>query len=156
MEELRNILVVSKMTPHCREAVQAGLTLARKFKAKLQVLYVPTFIVDMEAVNAPGLFLDEEYKNYRNVQEQAKEELDRVLRAELASEVPIKTMVRNGNPVAEIQKVVNEDKIDLLIMVANEEGRLEHFLFGQETDAILRNLPCSILLVKKDWSERGW
>jgi nucleotide-binding universal stress UspA family protein len=35
-------------------------------------------------------------------------------------------------------------------MLAHEEGRLEHFLFGRSNEEILRALPCSILLVKKE------
>jgi nucleotide-binding universal stress UspA family protein len=46
-------------------------------------------------------------------------------------------------------KVVGEEKIDLILMSAHEEGRLEHVLFGGENDAIIRKMPCSIMLVKK-------
>ncbi|MBJ6723839.1 universal stress protein [Geomesophilobacter sediminis] len=156
MDDLKNILIVSRMTPYCREAVEMGLMFAKRFQARLFVLYIPKFIVDMEAVNAPDLSLDKDAKTYRTVQEQAKEELDKALRADLTSDVPVKTMVRNGSPVEEIAKVVKEEQIDLMIMVANQEGRLEHLLFGQESDAIIRSLPCSTLLVKKDFTERRW
>lgn len=47
-----------------------------------------------------------------------------------------------------IRKVVVEENIDLLLMPAHEESRLEHFLFGRINDALIRRLPCSILLVK--------
>ena len=50
----------------------------------------------------------------------------------------------------EIKKVVEDEKIDLIVMLAHEEGRFEHFLFGRTNDAILRKLPASILLVKKN------
>jgi nucleotide-binding universal stress UspA family protein len=49
----------------------------------------------------------------------------------------------------EIMKVVKEEKIDLIIVSSHEEGRIEHALFGGENDAILRKMPCSIMLVKK-------
>jgi nucleotide-binding universal stress UspA family protein len=158
MEQIKNILIVSRMTPYCREAVQFGISLAQKYQAKLQVLYLPTPPVDIggEAVNAPGLFLDEEYRNYKSVQEQAKEELEKALRSELATEIPVRTMVKDGPPLQEIAKVVREEDIDLMLMVASEESRLEHLLFGQETDAIIRSLPCSILLVKRDLGETRW
>ena len=48
-----------------------------------------------------------------------------------------------------IGKVVEEEKIDLLLMPAHEENRLEHFLFGRINEAIIRRLPCSVLLVKQ-------
>jgi len=48
-----------------------------------------------------------------------------------------------------IRNVVEEEKIDLLLMPAHEESRLEHFLFGRINAAIIRRLPCSVLLVKQ-------
>jgi nucleotide-binding universal stress UspA family protein len=33
-------------------------------------------------------------------------------------------------------------------MLAHEEGRLEHFLFGKTNDAIIRRLPTTLMLVK--------
>jgi nucleotide-binding universal stress UspA family protein len=33
---------------------------------------------------------------------------------------------------------------------AHEEGRIERFLVGGSNDAIIRKMPCSILLVKKE------
>jgi universal stress protein A len=35
-------------------------------------------------------------------------------------------------------------------MLAHEEGRMEHFLFGQSNEALIRKMPCSVLLVKKE------
>jgi nucleotide-binding universal stress UspA family protein len=64
--------------------------------------------------------------------------------------LPVTIKVRDGQPAEEIKKVVEEEKIDLIVMLAHEEGRLEHFLFGHTNDAILRKLPASILMVKKN------
>jgi nucleotide-binding universal stress UspA family protein len=33
---------------------------------------------------------------------------------------------------------------------AHEQGRIEHFLVGSSNDAIIRKMPCSIFLVKKE------
>jgi nucleotide-binding universal stress UspA family protein len=53
--------------------------------------------------------------------------------------------------VDEIEKVVESEKIDLIIMMAHEEGRLEHFLFGRTNEAIVRHLPATLMLVKKSY-----
>lgn len=59
-----------------------------------------------------------------------------------------KELIREGEPIGVIRKVVVEENIDLLLMPAHEESRLEQFLFGRINDALIRRLPCSILLVK--------
>ena len=35
-------------------------------------------------------------------------------------------------------------------MPAHQENRLEHFLFGRINEAIIRRMPCSILLVRQE------
>jgi nucleotide-binding universal stress UspA family protein len=156
MENFRRILVISRMTPHCRDAIRSGIFLARKFDAKLEVLHFVSNPGDMKVVNAPGLLPKEEHKNYQNIQREAKEELDKVIRQETRDGFPIKELISDRDPVEEVVKVVKEEKIDLVVMLAHEEGRLEHALFGGENDAIIRRLPCSMLLVKKEPEPVKW
>ena len=66
-------------------------------------------------------------------------------------------MIREGPPTEELLKVIKEENIDLLIMHAHEEtrmerleSRLENFLFGASKEQIMRKMPCSILLVKDE------
>ena len=156
MKNFRRILVVSRMTPYCREAIHYGVSLARKYKAELQVLHLVSSPGDMKAVNAPGLIPGEEDKNYLNMQQEAKEELHKVIKQETRDGFPIKELVSDQDPVKEIEKVVSEEKIDLIVMLAHEEGRIEHALFGREKDTIIRKMPCSILLVKQELEPVNW
>ncbi|MCL4474664.1 MAG: universal stress protein [Nitrospirae bacterium] len=64
--------------------------------------------------------------------------------------MPIKELIGEGDPTKEVIKVVKEEAIDLLIMLAHAEGRLEHFLFGRSNEGLVRQMPCSILMVKKE------
>jgi nucleotide-binding universal stress UspA family protein len=149
MDNFRNILVISGMIPYSRKAIKVGISLARKYDAELLVLHLVSNPVDLMAVNAPGLFPDEQYKNYMNSQQEAKEQLDKVINQEIKDGFPIKELISDRDPFEEIVRVVSEEKIDLILMSAHEEGRIEHALFGGENDAILRKMPCSIMLVKK-------
>jgi len=157
MEIIKNILVVSRMTQYCRHAVRYGVSLAKKYDAELQVLHLVSNPGSIKAVNAPAiLFKEEDVKNYKNIQREAKEELDRVIRQEIRGGFPIKELIRDGEPIKEIVKVVNEEKIDLIVMLAHEVGNLEHALFGGDNDALIHKLPCSILLVKKEPEPVKW
>lgn len=62
----------------------------------------------------------------------------------------IKELVREGEPTEEILKTIAEEKIDLLVMLAHEEGRLEDLFFNRSNDELVRKMPCSIMLVKKE------
>ena len=59
-------------------------------------------------------------------------------------------MLKEGDPTEEILATIKEKHIDLLVMLAHEEGHLEHFLFSRSNRDLILNMPCSILLVKKE------
>lgn len=149
MENFKHILVISRMISYSRQAIKVGISLARKYDAKLMVLHLVSNPVDLMAVNAPDLFPDEEHKKYNNSLQEAKEQLDKVIKQEARDGFPIKKLTSDREPLEEIVKVVKEEKIDLIVVSSHEEGGIEHALFGGENDAIIRKMPCSILLVKK-------
>jgi len=156
METIKRILVVSRMNPYSRKIIHSGVSLARKYNAKLYILHLFSNPVDMVAVNAPGLFPEEEYKNYRNSQQEAKERLDKIIKQEIRNGYPITELISDHGPLEEIEKTVREESIDLILLSAHEEGRIEHALFGGDNDALVRRMPCSILLVKNEPGPVKW
>jgi nucleotide-binding universal stress UspA family protein len=153
MEDINRILVVSRDTKYCREAVHQGISLARKYGAKISIIHVVHNPFGLEGWNLPTVALDEEYLK---IIKEAKEDLDRIITLEKAKGLSINELIRGGEPTEEILKAVKEENIDLLIMLAHEEGRLEHFLFGRSNEELIRKMPCSILLVKKEPKPVKW
>jgi nucleotide-binding universal stress UspA family protein len=62
----------------------------------------------------------------------------------------IEEVTRWGEPVKEIGDVVRNEKIDLLVIPVHEKGHIEHYLFAHDRNEIVRQMPCSILLVKQE------
>ena len=150
MGDLKRILVVSRSTKHCRKAVHYRVILAKQQEAELYVLHLFDDPFCLEHCQLPIVSLKAMQEEYRAMQEKAKAELETLAEAERADGLPIRVLIRNGDASREILQVVNEEKIDLLILLAHEEGRLEHMLFGKTNDELLRKLPCSVLFVKKE------
>ncbi|RII26023.1 MAG: universal stress protein [Geobacter sp.] len=153
MEEYKRILVVSRMSKYCREAVHYGVSLARKYDAELSILHVVHNPFGLEGWNLPMVSLEQEYKK---LLEETKADLDRIIREEKAKGLSIKELIKNGDPTEEVLKTVKEEKIDLLILLAHEEWRLEHFLFGRSNEELVRRMPCSILFVKNEPKAVRW
>lgn len=156
MKSFSQILVISRLIPYSRKAITLGVSLARRHDAKLHVLHLVSHPVGMMALNAPGQFPEEEYKKYENSLQEAKERLNALIEQEKQNGCPIKELVSDRDPVEEIERVVSEEKIDLIIISAHEEGRMEHALFGGENGTIIRKMPCSILLVKNEPGTVEW
>jgi nucleotide-binding universal stress UspA family protein len=145
METFNNILVVSRSTQHCIKVLRTGISLARKYGAKLHLLHIMHDPFSLNGWNLPVPSLEEEYKN---MVAKARKELDRMVKAEKAEGLVIAESVKDGEPADEIQKIVESENVDLILMLAHKEGRLEHFLFGKTNEAIIRSLSATLMLVK--------
>jgi len=152
MEDLNRILVVSRSTKHCKKAIHYGISLARQFHSKLYVLHVNYDPFGVEGWNLPIPSLKQECEQWVK---KTRKEIDRVVKSEQADGLEVTEWVRDGKPVDEIMKVVEDQKIDLIIMSAHEEGRLEHFLFGRSVEELTRKMPCSIFLVNNAPWQKG-
>ena len=150
MNGIKRILVVSRSTKDCKKAVHYGISLAKQNKAKLYVLHVFDDPFGLEAWSLPVVSWKEIQKEYKKMQEKVRADLDKIIKVEQSAGIPIEVSLEDGDPDEKILHFVEENKIDLLIMLAHEEGRLEHLLFGRSTDRIIRKLPCSLMLVKQE------
>jgi universal stress protein A len=147
MKDVNRILVVSRSTKHCQKAVHYGVSLARKYKAELFVVHVMhnPFMLGGWNLAIPSLQME-----YERLQQTSREDIYHIIEAEKTQGLAIKAVMKEGDPSDEIIKMVKEENIDLLIMLAHEEGHIEHFLFGRDNEELIRKMPCSIILVKKE------
>jgi len=144
MDDFKRILVVSRSTKNCKKALHYGISLAKQQNSKLYVLHVIHDPFSLEGWNLPVPSLKQEYEN---LVKKAREEIDRIIKSEQADGISITEWIRDGKPDEEVIAAVKEEKIDLIIMSAHEEGRFEHYLFGRTVEQLTRKMPCSILLV---------
>jgi len=144
MGEINKILAVSWITQYCKETIHAAVSLASKYDAELSVIHVvDTFW--MQGWNVPMKAQEEERQKHLD---RIKGELSSVIGREKTNGLKVKTLIKEGDPVEEILKVIEKEKIDIVVLRANQESRFEHFLIGGSNDALIRKMPCSIYLVK--------
>jgi len=149
MDDVKRILVVCRMPEYCRKAVHYGVKLSRMFGSELYILlliYDPFIRGDWNLPLPLGPVEDE----YAKLQKEARKKLDAIITEEKKKGISIRELVKEGKPAEEILNVIEEKKIDLLIVLGHEESKLEHFLFGRSNDEIMRKLPCSVLIIKKE------
>jgi len=143
---IKNILVVSWLTPDCSKTVQIGISLCGQYQAQLSVVHV----IDtawLTGWSIPMVSMEEERKKEM---EKNKEELHSIISRENKKEMIIREFVREGTPSEVVLKLIAEENIDLLILRSHAESRLERLLVGGSNDEIIRVMPCSIFLVKQE------
>jgi len=152
MEDVKKIIVVTRMTRSSRKAVHYGVSLAEQCGCELYVMHVidRPFGTDLEGWSLPLPSLDQTYKK---IVEEEQKELDNIIAFEKDKGLSIKKIIKEGKETHEILKTVEKENIDLLIMPSHSESRLEHLLFGRSNDEIIRTMPCSMLLVKEEPGE---
>lgn len=147
MEDVKRILVVSRMDKASPKAVHYGIALARNTGAEVFVIHAVHNPFGLEGWSLPIPNIEEEYKK---LLESTKQELHDIIAQERKDGLKINEMVVTGEPTKEILQVIEDNGIDFMVLPAHSEGRLEHMLFGRSTDELVRKLPCSVLLVKKE------
>lgn len=150
MNELNRILVVSMCTKHCLRAVKWGVSLAKNYQAKLFIIHVMHNPFGLEGWNLPISSIRTLEEEYASMTRAAKETLDRYIRSEDTNGLSIEERVIEGVPRDAILKLVDEKHIDLLIMVAHEQERFEHFISGRVISDLVRKMPCSMFLVRRE------
>ncbi|MDD5759751.1 MAG: universal stress protein [Desulfobulbaceae bacterium] len=151
MNEYKRILVVSRMIQSCRRAIQVGVSIAQKYDAELYVIHSIYNPFGLKGWNMGTLSLEKEYEK---ILDNAKKDLSDLVEAEKTKGMSIKELIRTGEPTMEIRKTIEEEKIDLLVMLAHKEGILEDLFFERSNEELVRKMPCSIMLVKKEAGEK--
>ena len=147
MNEYKRILVVSRMIQSSRKAIQIGVSLAQKYEAELYVIHSIYNPFGLRGWSVGTMSLAGEYEN---IVQETKRKLSELVESEKSKGMSIRELVREGEPTGEILKTIENEKIDLLVLLAHKEGRLEDLFFGRSNDELIRKMPCSIMLVKKE------
>lgn len=137
----KNILLAVDGSSHALRAARVGADLARSLQANLRVVIaydpVPPYLGEPQmsvAIHA------------------RMEEAEKILQAALdeIGTIPgeLKTEVLEGPPAEAILAVAETRKNDLIIMGTRGLGRLTGMLLGSQSQKVVSNAPCPVLLVR--------
>jgi nucleotide-binding universal stress UspA family protein len=146
MIALRNVLVATDFGEASGTALLYGRELARRFNATLHVLHV---VDDLSArvMTASGLPYDVSPAQ-RDIETQARRQLDGLIAGENASELAIETaQITSTSPADAIVLYAKDAHVDLIIVGTRGRGGLTHFFLGSVAERVVRTAPCPVLTV---------
>jgi nucleotide-binding universal stress UspA family protein len=145
------ILVPLDGSELAEEAVGAAVPLAKTFGAPVVLLGVLDLTAGMYDVYSEAF-------NPVDLKSQLESFLDSALtrsKARLDSEgVACTKVLRIGVPHEEISTLVDEEKVDLIVMTTHGRRGLSHLLLGSVTEKVVRLAPCHVLVVHPHGSEQ--
>jgi nucleotide-binding universal stress UspA family protein len=145
MEDLSTVLVTTDFSDTSKRAFGPALTLARKFGARILVVYVeedrlPPMVIEYMAVGIDDL-MDEQ-------RTRADQRLKEFVSANFGDHPDVETRVAMGTPHVEIVRLAEEQKADLIVMATHGRGFISHAVMGSTSERVLRRSCCPVLVCR--------
>jgi nucleotide-binding universal stress UspA family protein len=122
-------------------ACQAA-TLARHFGSEIILLNVVEPPGHLPGMPMHGHDLTDEDRHVGTVK-QAQEDLDQALLLEFEG-IPVRRLLRKGDPAREILRMAHEQEVDLIAILAHSQRALYALLLGSTAAKVLHHAECSV------------
>src|SRR6185295_3277515 len=140
--ELKNLLVATDFSKHSELALQYGLSLAQEYQSELHLLHV---IAGAKSTEAEISWTSPEKEGPYHA---SARRLHGSVPAEVHLWSDVTHAVREGKAYREIVSYAVEKDIDLICIGAHGQGVALSTLFGTNTDRVLRQAPCPVLVTR--------
>ena len=135
----KTILVPLDGSKYSKKALQRASKIAHAFDSKIILLYV----AEKSSVN---LLDRKEYM--KMLRKFGKKTLDDASKTLSKKGIPAKPLLKEGNVVSEIEKIVKSEKCNLIIVGNKGLGAVTRFLLGSVSNKLAQHSNCSLLIVK--------
>jgi len=142
MIQVDTILCPTDFSEPSRAATEYALELARRFDARLQLL----FVVENPVLYSPAL--GGYVPKAEDLERFAQTALDNWVLPDDAAGIEIERRWVHGHPYAQIVGEAREHDVDLIVMGTHGRGFLPHLLLGSVAERVVRYAPCPVLTVR--------
>jgi nucleotide-binding universal stress UspA family protein len=149
-EDFKRVLVTTDFSALGDEAIGHAFRVGADHGAEVVLCHVietPPTPSPLYAHYSPsGLFQPEQRR--RAEEEARKALLERVPKEPPLSEVKHRAHVTHGEPIAEILRLAEEEKADLLVIATHGRTGLKHFFLGSVVERVIRHAPCPVMVIR--------
>ena len=149
IQNVKKILAPIDFSQHSMESMRAAMELAKDVGAEVHLMHVIAphrhFIPLPLATNVEQ---SRELAREASMIEQAEQELARIKKDDFGDSKNVSTFAVVGHPVQKLADYAKEQSIDLIVMSTHGRSSVEHMLLGGTTEKLVRNAPCSVLVIR--------
>jgi nucleotide-binding universal stress UspA family protein len=142
IDNLKRLLVATDFSSNSELALRYGLSLAQEYQAELHLVHVITGARSTDAE------IDWTSPESEGSYHAAARRLHESIPAEVHLWSKVTHAVREGRAYREIVSYAVEQDIDLICVGAHGQDFKLETLFGTNTDRVLRQAPCPVLVVR--------
>jgi universal stress protein A len=142
IQNVKKVLAPLDFSEHSDEALRNAWELTNDVKGELHIVHVVGHHFNI-------LEGTRETMRENAMEEQAEEELARLKKDELGNSNKVSTAVLVGPPAGKLVEYAKENSIDLIVLPAFGHSGAEYALIGGVTEKLVRNAPCSVLVLRR-------
>jgi len=147
----KTILVAMASTDYCQGIFDYTVTLAVALDADIIV----ASIINERDINAVRQIASMGYKidgeNYTaDVKAARKQDIDTIMAGSNFPQQRVRTIVKVGNPVDELLKLVVAESVDMVVMGIKGRTDLEHIFTGSVAEKLFRKSPATIVSYRNE------
>jgi nucleotide-binding universal stress UspA family protein len=136
MIHIQKILYPTDFSSHSNQAYFHAVALAQQHGASLTILYV----------YAPSFGTPEVHDDAGADREHWRSQLEQI--RPLDARIPVHHVFLEGDPAAEIVRYTKDASMNLIVMGTHGRTGLDRLLMGSVAEKVMREAPCSVLVVK--------
>ncbi|MBB6610830.1 universal stress protein [Pontibacter sp. Tf4] len=148
---MRRILVPTDFSEQAQYAFEVAINIARRTGAAIKLLHV----VDVPGTTSFSATGDATYHDNMEqlyvirLLETTKGSMTKLLAITDHAGVEVVQEVDVDNVVSKIKRVIEDDKVDLVVMGSKGSSGLDEFLIGSNTEKVVRTANCPVLTIKQ-------
>jgi nucleotide-binding universal stress UspA family protein len=146
MDEIKKIMVALGFSEYAEGIFKYADKLAAKLGAELVVANIINSR-DVEAVSAiTNMGYDVNPERYiKELKEERRNAFEEIAKGSAVSRESIKLILKVGNPIDELLKIIIDENVDLVVMGVKGRTDLEHILIGSVAEKLFRRSPVTVI-----------
>ena len=146
MKDVKKILAALCLSDKSPRVYDHAAQLAKAFDVELVVLNVLNVrsVQDVTVIESMGYNVhSDDYS--KNVKTDRLKQIQNIIDASDIKGINTRTMVRVGHPAEMILKVIDEEKVDLVVIGVVGQSNVSHFFVGSVAEKIFRHSPVTVV-----------
>jgi nucleotide-binding universal stress UspA family protein len=154
LSAIKRIACAVDFSEHSRATLETGVDLCRWLEAELLLVHaarIPRLEASMRVISETiGDALDPlcDYEHDPELISKAEVELRKLMAPLVTHDIKWSTVVRIGSPAAVIEEVIRERDVDMAVIGSKGHHSKAARLLGGTATRVVRNAPCSLLVVE--------
>ena len=150
---MKKILVPTDFSKPAQVALDVAADIAKKAKAEIILLHIVeeasgnSFNIEGQ-ISSDAENWEDKIFNMRLI-ERAKKQMAKIADDPKLAGVKVRQELRLGTPFHGMRMIINDQKVDLVVMGTAGHSKLEQMIIGSNTEKVVRHSNCPVLTVHK-------